>query len=82
MFYKFDDAAPIMEEIEILRMRLQLCHTSVNYALLFNEYSRYNYLKNNYKEVGTTRIEANSVCGDCVTSPTYYLLGTFFIAVT
>ena len=52
MFFKFHNAAVIMEEIELLRVKLEQCKQKVNYASLFTEYSRYNFLKHDYEEVG------------------------------
>lgn len=51
MYFKFDSAAVVIEEIEVIRVRLEQ-YKRINYASLFTEYSRYNFLKNNYDEVG------------------------------
>lgn len=52
MYFKFGSAGVIIEEIEVIRVRLEQCKQQMNYASLFTEYSRYNFLKNNYDEVG------------------------------
>ena len=51
MFFKFDKAGLIIGEIEVLRGLIEQCEHKVNYALLFTEYSNYNFLKNNFEEV-------------------------------
>lgn len=56
MFFKFDSAAIIIDEMEVYRGWLDKREEHVNYALLFTEYSRYNFFKNNYEEVGNLRV--------------------------
>lgn len=56
MFYKFDRAAKIFEELNTLCRTLDKFEVEKNYALLFTEFSRYCFHKNNYAEVCFSRV--------------------------
>lgn len=60
MYFKFDSAAStcdeiirLMSKLEEYEEELEACGDYINYALLYTEFSRYNFFKNNYEEVST-----------------------------
>lgn len=56
MFFKFDKAAKIFEELNTLCQTLDKFGVEKNYALLFTEFSRFCFHKNNYAEVRVCEI--------------------------
>ena len=51
MFFKFNDASEIFNEITNLMSLLEERGESPNYILLYTEFSKYSFLKSNYEEV-------------------------------
>lgn len=51
MYFKFDDAEALINEIMSLILDLKKYDEYQNYALLYTEFSRYNFFKNDYEEV-------------------------------
>lgn len=51
MYFKFDAAAQIFTEIITIKVALEQRGEYLDYTILYTEFSKYSFLKNNYEEV-------------------------------
>lgn len=76
-FFKFEFAESVYDEITKLKLKIEECDKKIekyekctNYALLYTEFSRYNYFKNQYEESYRWIKEAIRCLHEKISTPT------------